>query len=509
MNANRASDRLALQALEMAVTTDTISALVPEDLEMEAHNTLWNETDSTELTLMKMLPQVKARQIIHKFPKVTSLGYDKNSGFFSDRSRPVETNFASVQETVNIKILGEVGPTFLLAHLEETVKAFGTTGAQNMERVALRLNVLRKKNRALYFSDTATTRDGGDSLRNKGIMQQIREGTDGTGGTSPYGSHVIDMQGQPLTIDSLRDKIAKGVALFGRATVMLMDGFVRSDLEASLDAAHRINVPNPIAPYVIGQSIGGIQTQGGVTFFETDNILAPQHSRWKYQTDLVDGAPAGTPTVAVVAAAVSTETSYWDSASAGSIFWVVTEVVDEREGLGTRYPASTGSFTAVAAGQKATMTITPSSPQVESFRVYRGRDEDNEDALTDAWFAFEVAAADSGATVTHKDLNEWRPNTSCAFLLRIVSAAESALHTPRPDGTLGAYEFARANSDQYFQMPDNQRNTVACANLGPALGIMALASLIPQIDVPMVYSAFCPEVRNPLQNFVLKNIGRA
>jgi hypothetical protein len=502
---NRAQqDALHLQALEKAVTTDTISALVPEDLEMEAHNTLWNETDPEELTLLKLIPQVKASQILHEFARVTSHGYSKNSGWFSDRTRPPETTFATERVTVKIKILGEVGPTFLLAHLEETIKALGTTGAQNQERVALRLNTLWKKNRQLYFSDTRKTRSGEDGLRAKGVLQQIDEGSS----SLPEGSHVIDCEGQPLSLDLIRDKTARGIVNFGRANLMLMSPFARADFEGTMDPAHRINVPNQVNPYLIGQSIGGIQSQGGVTWFETDNTLSQEHSRWQYTTDLIEGAPSGTPTVSVVAAAVSSEVSKWDADSAGDIYWVVTQVVEELEGLGTRYPATLGTFTTVAVGEKATMTITPSSPSVESFRVYRGRDEDEQDALTDAWFAFEVAAAAAGAAVTHVDLNEWRPNTSMAFLLRVVSASESALHTARPDGTSSGYERARANSDQFFQMPDNVRNTVACANLGPAMGIMALASLIPQVDVPMLYSAFCPEVRNPKQNWVFKNIGR-
>lgn len=501
---------MVLEELAMAVHSGNITAIVPEDLELEAHSTLWSETDSTELTLLKLVPSVPATSITHEYTRINSFGYDKNSGFFDERSLPPETNFGSARIEVPIKLMGEVGPTFLLAALEKTQKALGTQGAQNIERTALRLNVLRKKNRNLFFSDTRVTREGTSSQRFKGILQLIQEGTDGTSGTSPFGDHVIDMEGAPLTVDTVRDKIAKGIQLFGRMTCLIMDPFARSDFEASLDAAHRLGIPNQLAPYMIGQSIGGIQTQGGVTFFETDNVLSAQHSRWQYTATLVDGAPSGTPTVSVAAGAPGAgETSVWDAATVGDIYWVVTEVVSEKEGLGTRFPTALASYTAVTAGQKATLTITPSSPQVESCRIYRGRSEDGDDALVDAYFIYEVATAASGAQFTSADLNQWRPNTTCAFGLRIVSASERALHTPRNDGTLNMYEHARANSDQYFGMPDVKQNTVAVANLGPTMGILALASLLPEVDRPLVYSACAPEVRNPFQNFVFKNIGRA
>jgi hypothetical protein len=496
-----------LEALEKAVDSGNITAIVPEDLEVQAHNTLWDETTPGQLTLLKLVPSVKATSVVHQYSKVTSYGNRKgNSGFFGEKALPPETNFKAERVTNNIRLLGEIGPTFLLAALEQTQQALGTSGAQNIERVALRRNVLDKKNRALYFSDTRCTKDGDSSLRFKGLYQLIEEGTDGTTGKkSPFGSHIIDMEGQPLVADTIRDRIAKGLVVFGRITSLLTDPYVRSDMESSLDGANRLAMPAATSAYLIGQQVAGLQSQGGITWFETDNGLTPQYARPQYDTDLVDGAPTTKPSVTASAGAPGgSRVSKWDTNSAGNIFWVVTETVDESEGLGTRYPTGTGSL-AVAAGQEVTLTITPGNPNADSFKVYRGTGTDD---ATEAWFVFEVAGAGGGAPVTAYDDNKFRPNTSWAFGLNVVSGAERALHSPG-EALAASYASARTKSSSFLEGNDREGNTVAVAQLGPQMGVMALASVLAQVDRPLLYTACTPEVRNPYQNLVFINIGRA
>ena len=503
MSINGAQTAQLLQALEKAVHSGNITDIVPEDLEIEAHNTLWNESDPGELTLMKLLPSVPATSIKHEFTKVTSYGFSRNSGFFGERSLPPETNFGTERVIKNIKLMGEIGPTFLLAALEKTQRALGTTGAQNIERVALRKNMLFKKNRNLYFSDTSQTRLGASGLRFEGLAQQIREGTDGTTGTSPYGSHAIDMQGSPLTIDTIRERAAKSATLFGVFNCFCMDPMTRETFESSMDGAQRLPMPISAKPYMVGQQIAGIQTQGRVIWFESDNTLSPIYAAPQYSSALITGAPTTSPTVAAPSAGSpgGSRVSKWDAESAGEIFWVITETVEELESLGTRAP-STG-YTTVAATQEVTLTITPGNPLADSFKVYRGTDADS--ASTDAWFIFEVANTGGGGAVTSYDLNHYRPNTSHAFGLRVTSASERALHNGQP----GAYWAARDNAASFLTGGDTPTNTVAVASLGPSMGIMALASILAEVDRPLMYSACVPEVRNALQNVYFYNIGRA
>ena len=82
-------------------------------------------------------------------------------------------------------------------------------------------------------------------------------------------------------------------------------------------------------------------------------------------------------------------------------------------------------------------------------------------------------------------------------------------HTARREGVAGAYDHARAKSAAYLGASDHPRNTVSVATLGPTMGMLALASVLAEVDRPLFFSACCPQVRNPYQNVAFKNIGRA
>lgn len=484
--------------LEKALDANALTDLVPQDLEIEAHNTLWQESDPDELTVLRLLPSVPATSVVHEFTRVTSFdtGGGRSDGWFGERSLPPEAVFGTDRQTVNIRLMGEVGPTYLLAGLERTQRALGTSGAENIQRQARRMSVLRKKNRALLRSDTSTIRQGANGIRPKGIAQLIREGTDGTVGTeSPFGSHAIDMEGQPLNIDTIRARMGKGTVLFGGFTDLIMDPFTRLDFESQLDPAQRLPIPAMGSPFMLGQMVGGLQTQFGKVHFHTDNILSPEYYAGRYTTTLETGAPSSLPTVAAPSAGAHS-TSKFNAGDAGSFFWVVTEVVDGIEGLGTRAPSGS-SVTAVAAGDRVTLSITPGNALADSFRVYRGN---SGDAVTDAWFLFEVSNSGSGGAVTAYDTNSYRPNTSHAFGFRLMGPGQQALHGP------GGLDAARAASSSFLQAKDNPKNTIAVAHLGPQMGIMALGAILATLSRPLVYSAFAPEVRNPYQNVYFYNI---
>lgn len=495
--------KTVLAALKKAVDANVLDNLVPEDLEREAHLTLWGETEPYELTLLRMIPTVKATNVQHEYTKVTSYGYERNTGFFGEKSLPPETEFDTERVVTQIKLMGEIAPTFILAAMEETQRVDGQKGAVNIARRLLRLNVLRKMNRNLYFSDTSTHKLGANGTRYAGIEQLIREGTDGTTGEeSPYGTHVIDMEGEPLTPETIRSKAARALSLFGMFNQLIMDPFVRADFEGQLDPAQRLGLPIPVQPFMIGQMIGGLQTQGTRIYFHTDNALSPIHYIGQYTTRLVHGAPSTVPSVGGSAGSVGgTRTSKFFAKDAGNYAYIVTEIVDEREGLGTRWPTGS-SFQAVAANEEVTLTVTPGNPSAHTLRVYRGT---TGDADTDFQWLGDFAVSTTGVgTTTIYDGNHDRPGTSKAYGLRITTAAEKALNS----GLLNAYASAREKSKSFLKMKDDEaRNTVSLACLGPKMGIMKLASILAEVDRPLMYSACAPQVRNPYQNIVFKNIG--
>lgn len=503
----RIEQRQILTAMEKAITAGNLTDLVPEDLEVEAHTTLWEQSDPNELSLLKYLPSTPAYSVVHEYTKVTSYGVGTRkpsaTGFFGEQSLPSETEWETERVTENIKLMGEIGSTFILASLEKTIRALNTEGAENIDQARLQLNVLRKKNRNLYQSDTSKTLLGDSGLRFRGLAQQIREGTDGTDGdASPYGAHVIDMEGQPLNLATLREKLAEAAVLFGMPTCLFMDPLTRAGLEASYDPAHRLATPASFAPIMMGQHVGGIQTQGGRMMFATDNTLSPIWYSGKYNTTLENGAPTATPTVVATQQALTQAESFFDADSAGDCVYVVTEVANEKEGLGT----TTSTITQVA-GQETELVLTPSSTTTESFRVYRT--EPGVTTATEAWFIAEFPVVTRGAAITVYDVNEYRPNTSQAFALRILSKSAEAMGRPNQDGYLASYYGARSSASNYLVGNEKKGNTVGVAQLGPGMGVLELAAILATTRRPLLYSACTPLVRNPYQQWHFINIGRA
>lgn len=492
-----------LEALEKAIDAQNLTDLVPEDLELEAHNTLWSDTDDTELTALKILPSTPATSVRHEFTQVTSFGYERNSGFFGERALPPETEFQTARRVTPIGLQGELGSTFILAHLQKTQRALGSEGAVNINRAALRLSFLRKKNRNIYMGDTSVHRLGTGGPVARGIEQQIREGTDGTEGESPFGSHVIDMEGEPLVPETIRAKAARSIALFGAFNTLVMDPFCRADFESQLDPAQRLGLPINMRPYMIGQHIGGLQTNGRRISFLTDNVLTPMWYGGKYSDRLITGAPSTTPTVTAAAGAPGGgRESKFDTgfAGAGDVFYIVTEMREQIEGLGTRFPATAGTFLTVGVGQEVELTIQPGDPLSDTLRIYRGYAGQ---ADTEAYWVRDVAVPGNGAAVTVFDGNHDRPGTSRAFGLRITSRGHDALTS----GQFKDYAEAKQHARTFFKQPDSPQNTVSVAHLGPQMGIMRLASFLAQVDRALIFSAYSPQVRNPRQNVVFKNIG--
>ncbi len=494
-----------LQLIKASVTADAVAAVVPEDLEVAAHSTQWEETDGTELTFIKLCPHVTATQIEHEYARITSYGERRGSGFFNETGLPGKTAFKPDRIKANIRLIGEQSETFILAALEETVQALGTQGNVNIEAVALRLNLLWKKNHYSYFADTRTIRQGDAGPRFKGMLQLIEEGTDGI---SPFGSHVIDMEGQPFTPETLREKISDAITLFGYLRCLIMPPSVREGFEKQYDSAQRLDMPISMKPYMIGQQIAGLQTQGSTCFFHTDNSLSPiwHFGSGKYTAELMEDGPTTTSTVTGVVNSPGLMSSKFDAPSSGALYYVVTELKQEQEGLGVRVPAT--GFLDVAPGEDVTLSLTPGDPSIDAWRIYRGSDADPNNVIgTDAFWVADVPnLPDTGYPVVWRDQNHQRPNTSWAFGFNMISDAHVALTT---EGYAQGYHAVQERSASFFGQPDRKGNTVAMAHLGPSMGTLELAHLLPQVARPLHYSACAPLLRNPLHAFAFKNIGRA
>lgn len=499
-----------LNRLVKAVTDGTLQDLVPEDLEAQIYTSLWTEFDREFAAILKVLPHTTATSVRHRFAVMTKYGSKRHNGFFLETGLPIRNTFSTARTERLVKLHGVRGGVFLLAAMENTLSMEGGQGAVALQRSALRLATLENFARQLYFSDTSEVRGGeAGSSRWRGIIQSIREGTDGTEGTiSPNGSHVIDMEGQPITEDTLRTYQLMLRSLWGNIGLLMMPGTVRSDLEKTLDTARKLELPSGITPYTLGQQVDGVMINGRRIPFVTDQTLDPAVSWGPYEVDEdpPDEMPTGLPTVTIQAqadnATTDTVTSKWDTDSAGDIFYVITEVIKGVEGLGRRVPETPGTYTTIAAGQEMRLQITPSSSQVESFRIYRGK-SDTGGELTDAWLVKEVAAGTGLSQITWFDNNLRRPRTAVVVGLDLVSTAQKAFMEGRP------YSEMQKDFASYTQQGEMDGNGVSFARLGPFMGVMALANTTPLVDNPLVFTAGVPVVRRPRRNIVFINVGAA
>lgn len=494
-----------------AVTTSNLATVVPQDLERNAYNTLWDERNNNVLMALKLIPTVDAFSISHKFDRITSYGRTRGMGFVGETSIPQASDPGFVERTVNIRLLAALAEVFKLAAMERTINVGGNTGAANIAKWTVMKDFLWRTNRAFYYSDTTTQRLGTSSAVFKGLRQQIREGTDGTVDTSPFGSHVIDLKGTALTPDVLRKYLLRLINSFGSPTTMITTPEVRMDYDSRLDGAQRMAFPINGQPFVLGARTSGFRTESANVAFFTDLQLGPTHGYGQYVAEAQSGAP-GIPTATGSnnGSPTGDNVSLFDSGSkgAGKRFYIITEVKDGNEGLGRRVP-STGTYTVASNGEVA-LTLTASDPTSDSFRIYAGGvDADgNTEANTAAYFIMEVANSSDGSSVTAYDLNEQRPGLHDAVVLDIASPAQQWFDRLQ-QGQTGLDMSPLERAAEFGTQSESTGNTVARARLGPEYGIMELAAFALHEARPVIYSAQAPELRAPTKALWFTNIAPA
>ncbi len=490
-----------------AVTTSNIANVVPQDLERETYNALWDIRHANVLMALKLIPTQKATQIVHEFSRLTSYGQTRGMGFVNETSIPQASDPVFQRRTVNIKLLAALAEVFQLAQMEQTISVGGHNDAVGIAKWTVLHDFLWRTNRAFYYSDTRTQRLGEAGSAFKGLIQQIEEGTDGTVDTSIFGSHVIDMEGQPLTPTTLRQRLLRIVNYFGAPTCLITSPEVRADFEARLDAAGRISLPVNGNPFVLGQRVGGFRMGDVDLAFHTDLQMGPYHGQGRYVAVAQSGAPAiPTATGTNNAVASGSNVSKFDANTkgAGDVFYMITEVKNGQESLGRRVPSS-GVYTVVVGGEVA-FSLQASDPTSDSFRIYRGtRTNGVTQANTEAEFAFEVANSTDGTAVTAYDLNRKRPGLHTAMCMDIASPAHDYFNQLQT-GQLTKQMSSAEQAETFGNQSENMGNTIARARLGPEYGTMELAPYALHAARPVMFTAQAPEVRAPSKNLVFINI---
>ncbi|MFA5801213.1 MAG: hypothetical protein WC911_01920 [Thermoleophilia bacterium] len=505
-------------SMNKAVTSSTIASAVPESLEMQAAIATWSDRTPGVNTLLKLIPRAVATKQEHKYVSLDSWGdVAHQTGMGTETGTPASLQFSSTTPVVWLQICNQATDVYFMAELQKMVGIEGT-----VDPVVVATNATLKReawltNRNMYLLDTSKSRAGVGAAGRvyKGVLQQVREGTDGTTGSSTFGSHEIDLRGADITSDNIRTQIAHILEYYGMANVLLMPPTPRGNLESSLEGANRITMGGvDIRTHLLGNSIAGLQSQGNVMWFATELALSAKNSKPRYTAPPAGWATTTVPTVvsAVVAGGTSGNASLWGASDDGNIYHVVTEVVNELEGAGTREPAG-AAYNAVAVGQEVRLTLTPGSVDADRLRVYRGHDTDvspggTAGAVTEAWFLFEVAANGAVPVVTY-DYNQSLPRTAWAVALDIQSPVADAMFNPRGN-SLGA-NYADANDAAISQIgyrDNGMTSNVSFAQLGPAPMRLQLApvALTAPMGRPVILRVGAPVVRIPQRCFTFKNV---
>ena len=236
--------------------------------------------------------------------------------------------------------------------------------------------------------------------------------------------HVIDLQGATLTdMASIANAAATiaGYGNFGTPTDLFMAPMLGADMDANLDPAYRVVLPNG-QPSQRGTPVKGLVTAQGDISITRDVFVRDEALKTPFQLrhGAIAAANAFTPQSVTTDATVSDASSQFTSGNAGNYYYFVTGVNANGQ--------STGVMTAqvaVAAGKKVTLTITASVANTETgYVVYRSR-KNGTNATNEVREMARIAKA--GGTTTYTDLNRDIPGTTSAYLLNL-SPGDNAIN---------------------------------------------------------------------------------
>jgi hypothetical protein len=257
----------------------------------------------------------------------------------------------------------------------------------------------------------------GDSLVVPTEFDGVRAQIDSLGSAD----HVIDAEGESLTsVNAIANAAAVigGFGNFGTPTHLFFAPLVGADMDANLDPAYRVALPNG-AESKRGTPVRGIVTAQGDIDIVRDVFIRDEKMKVPFQ---LRGGPHASiasannfaPADVVGDASASDVSSKFGAAHAGNYYYFVTGVNANGQSVGVA-----SAQVAVAAGKKVSLTITASlSDEETGYVVYRSR-KDGTNATADFREMGRIAKA--GATTVYVDLNREIPGTTTAYMLNMTS----------------------------------------------------------------------------------------
>ena len=234
--------------------------------------------------------------------------------------------------------------------------------------------------------------------------------------------HIIDAEGQTLTsINAIVQAAAviSGYGNFGTPTDLFLSPGCGADLDANLDPAYRVPLPNG-QESKRGTPVRGIVTAQGDVSITRDVFIRGEDMQLPFELMHGDIASENnfTPTGVECNADSSDVGSKFGAPHGGNYYYLVSGINAEGQSIGI-----VSAQVAVAAGKKVMITIDKSASGKESgYVIYRSRKNGTNNRND---FREMMRVPRTGEQTVAVDLNREIPGSSSAFLLNLNASDQS------------------------------------------------------------------------------------
>jgi hypothetical protein len=355
--------------------------------------------------LFNQLSKSPATATVDEWTEMSSTGGYSGSAFNTELGTIVEEAGSYARRVALVKYLMTRRSVSFVQNVQQSL-----ISAKAQEEVNGTLEILRSAEWA-FFNGNATAHPS----EYDGIPTVIL-----ASGTS---DQIIDAGGKPLSFPlmNLAAEVVFSEGHYGIPTDLYVSPLAQSDLDASLDPAFRVPLPDvPNGGVMLGSPVKGIRTSWGDIANKPDIFLqeSPMPPEGKTPNRATATAPA--PPVSIVPASPTGTDGSFTAAQAGTYYYAATSISDSGEST-----MVVSSQMTVAAGNHVVIVITrPSAADAVGYNIYRGKLGCATYAAAD--FRLIHRLVDSGSsTSTWTDKNEYLPGCSGAYVLNLNPAFQA------------------------------------------------------------------------------------
>lgn len=363
---------------------------VPQDLEIEARNQLFDEED---FVVLRRIPSVEAKSLKHEFQRVTGYGDLHGAAFQDEGGAGIQTALQTEPVQVNIKTVSQVNKVTGEAIDQETVEILGSRNPLVSNRTAS-MHVLHFKiSFQSWFADSRKTTN--DRVW-AGFFEQheVYHADAALYPNDPFlmsPDFHIDLRGKPLTREHIK-KAARTIYEqgWGRLTDAMMTPLVSEQFQGEVETLNAgrfdLNAERlPDGGMIVGNPIRGVRTQGGDCIFYPDNTISPRYHaadpsenpRWVPYPG-APARPAAAPVLAVTAAgglgAGDAAKSRWANADLPAGAYEVKYKIQAENKLGLSQSSVASAAVVALAGCRVVGTFN-SSADALGYRILRNAPE--------------------------------------------------------------------------------------------------------------------------------------